>query len=533
MQYDYIIVGGGSAGCVMANRLSACGRYTVCLLEAGSKTDSMLVKTPGLFAAHMFTNKFNWAYNAKPSDDIRKGKPLFVPRGKGLGGSSAINAMVYVRGQKEDYDHWESLGNDGWGYDDLLPYFKKSECNEHIHDENHGNSGPLHVSTREDQYPLTEVFLKAGKQVGYKVTEDFNGSSQEGIGRYQFTIKNGERCGVAAGYLKPAWDRDNLSVFTGAQAKRIVIKDKKAVGVEFIRNGTTQEISAKREVILSGGAINSPQILMLSGIGGKAELAKFDINCIKNLPGVGKNLQEHVDACVLVSSKLKDGFTSSPLGLGKMAPEVLKYLSSRTGKLANSMIESGGFLKASPDAQTPDVQYHMAPLLFDDCGRDLKLMSQHGYSLHVCVLRPESRGTVSLASNDVKDAPIIDFKFFSDPKGKDKEVLVNGLKQAREILAAPAFDKHRGEELFPGKGVQSDDQLFEKAKDALGLVYHPVGTCKMGKDKMAVVDTELKVHGINKLRVVDGSVMPTLISGNTNAPIIAIAEKASEMMLSE
>lgn len=532
MQFDYIIIGGGSAGCVLANRLTETGQFTVCLLEAGSDAKSFLVNTPGLFAAHMFTHKFNWAYESKPKADIRQGKSLFVPRGKGLGGSSSINAMVYIRGQKQDYDHWAELGNVEWGYDKLLPYFKKAETNENGACKYHGDDGPLYVSNCDSQYPLTEVFIEAAQQAGFPYSKDFNAANQEGIGCYQFTIKDGQRCGAAKGYLMPALERANLTVITQAQASKIVFSGNRAVAVEYERKGKQYRIDARAEIIVSSGAINSPQLLMLSGIGDKQHLDKFNIPCITDLPGVGQNLREHVDACVLVASTKKDGFTANVAGLAKMAPEVLKYLNSRTGKLANSMTESGGFLKSSEQAETPDVQYHFVPLLFDDCGRDLKLMSNHGYSLHVCVLRPESTGSICLASGDIQEPPVIDFNFFSDAGGKDKQVLIDGIRQARKILSSPAFESYRGIELHPGIEVQEDEDIFSKAKETLGLVYHPSGTCKMGDDPLAVVDQNLKVHGTLGLRVVDGSVMPTLISGNTNAPIIAIAEKAACMILS-
>lgn len=530
MKYDYIIIGAGSAGCVLANRLTENGKYSVCLLEAGSNNDSQLVKTPGAFAAFMFLKKFNWSFNARPKDDIRNGEPLFIPRGKGLGGSSATNAMLYIRGQKEDYDHWASLGNQGWSYKEILPYFIKAENNERGGSDHHGDGGPLHVSDRPVFYEISKRFIEASNQAGFKANQDFNGAQQEGVGYYQCTIKDGQRCDVARGYLKPAMHRKNLTILTKAQVSEIIIDDNKAKGVECVINGQPQTISAKKEVLLSAGAIASPHLLMLSGIGEQSELANHNLECKLNLPGVGKNLQEHVDACILVNSKKKDGFTASVGGLLKMFPDTLKYVFKKQGKLANSILEAGGFIKSEPSLERPDVQLHMLPLLYDDNGRDLKLMKKHGYSCHVCVLRPESTGSVSLRSKDFRDAPEIDFNFFSDDKQKDKNTLIKGMRQLSKILAASAFDDYRAKELHPNADKETDEQLFTKIKQRLGTVYHPVGTCKMGQDDMAVVDSQLRVRGIDGLRVIDASIMPTLTSGNTNAPTIAIAEKAADII---
>ncbi|MBA6289813.1 GMC family oxidoreductase [Colwellia sp. MB3u-4] len=530
-EFDYIIVGGGSAGCVLANRLTENGKFTVCLLEAGGDNKSMLVNTPGAFSAFMFLKKFNWSFNAKPKSDIRHGAALFVPRGRGLGGSSATNAMLYLRGQKQDYDHWAALGNEGWAFDDILPYFKKSETNQRGSSELHGDSGPLQVTDRPVFYEISKRYIEAGKQAGFKFTDDFNGSDQEGVGYYQCTIKDGKRCSAAHAYLLPVLARENLTVLTDAQVSKVLIKDQQAYGVDVVVKGKSSSITAKKEVILSGGTIASPQLLMLSGIGDKNELNEQGIDCVHELKGVGKNLQEHVDACILVKSKKTDGFTVSVSGLLKMLPDTVKYIMGKKGKLANSILEAGGFLKSSEQVQRPDIQLHMLPLLYDDNGRDLKLLSQHGFSCHICVLRPESTGTVSLKSANYQDAPEIDFNFFSDQAGKDKAVMIDGMRQLRKILTAPALAEHYDNEVHPGKDFETDEQIFAKVKERLGIVYHPVGTCKMGHDDMAVVDHQLKVHGIKNLRVVDASIMPTLISGNTNAPTMAIAEKVSAMIL--
>lgn len=533
VSFDYIIVGAGSAGSVLANRLSEDPSNSVLLLEAGPEDKSPMIKIPGAFAYFMYSKKYNWQYNAESVPDIRNGQPVFCPRGKTLGGSSAVNAMVYIRGHRSDYDNWQAAGNEGWGYDDMLPYFKKSETNERGADDFHGDKGPIYVSNTQNTYPLNECFLKGSVQAGYPATDDFNGANFEGSGYYQFTIKGGERCGVSHGYLKPVRERNNLFVECEALVERVLFKSKDkrkvACGVEYTQGGQLQRATARKEVILCGGSFNSPQILMLSGIGAKKELSQHGIKVVHDLPGVGKNLQEHADACVLVKSKKKDGFSTSPSGLLKMLPDTLKYMRTKTGNLANSITQAGAFLKSNPDVEVPDIQMHFVPLLFDDCGRDLGLLSGHGYSLHVCVLRPKSRGTVSLRSANPADPIKIDFNFLSE--AEDQQVMVDGIRVARKILATQAFDEHRLEEIHPGPEVESDDALLQKCKDKLGLVYHPTGTCKMGSDPMAVVDSELRVHGVSKLRVVDGSIMPTLVSGNTNAPIIAIAEKAADMIL--
>jgi len=526
--FDYIIVGAGSAGSVLANRLSKESQYSVLVLEAGPADTLSLIKIPGAFAFFMYSKRYNWAYEAEKVDDIRQGAPMFCPRGKTLGGSSAINAMVYIRGHKSDYDRWEQQGNPGWSYDEMLPYFKKSETNERGPDAFHGGLGPLYVSDVNNDYPLNDRFLEASHQAGFPLNDDFNGQSFEGAGYFQFTIKGGERCGVSKAYLKPAMERSNLQVECEAFVNRIVFKDKKAVAVEYKQNNKLFTIHARKEIILCGGAFNSPQVLMLSGVGAKEELIKHNIPLVHDLPGVGKNLQEHVDACVLVKSLKKDGFSVGPGGLMKMLPDVVKYYKSKTGKLANSITQAGGFLKSNPEVEVPDIQLHFVPLLFDDCGRDVKLLAGHGYTLHVCVLRPQSRGRLSLKSSDPREPIKIEFNFLSDER--DAKVLVDGIRVARDILKSPAFDEYRGEEIHPGKEVETDADLLQKCKDRLGLVFHPVGTCKMGPDTMAVVDSELKVHGIEGLRVVDASIMPDLVSGNTNAPIIAIAEKAADLI---
>jgi len=530
-RYDFVIVGGGSAGCVLANRLSADPGNRVCLLEAGPDDRTPLITTPGAFAYFMFSKKYNWMFDSEPKPDIRQGQPVFCPQGKTLGGGSAINAMVYIRGNRYDYDHWASLGNRGWGYDELLPYFRKNECNERGGDDYHGDSGPLYVSDCRNYYPLNDRFLQAAAEAGFPVTDDFNGAEQEGIGFYQFTIREGRRCSASHAYLQPARTRPNLNVVCDAQATRILFEGKRAVGVEYRRNGNTEIVRADSELLLTAGAYNSPKLLMLSGIGAVDELNGAGITPFHDLPGVGENLQEHVDCCVLQESRRKDGFRASLGGLLGMTPHTFRYLFNKKGKLESSVTQAGGFLKTRPELEAPDVQFHFLPLLYDDSGRDLKLMAKSGYSCHACVLRPKSRGRVTLRSADPLAPPRIDLNFLTHPD--DRKTLVEGIRLARRILASPAFDDYRGAELNPGPDAQSDEEILARAKDKLGLVYHPTGTCKMGNDAMAVVDDELRVHGLEGLRVVDGSIMPTLIGGNTNAPIMVIAEKAADLILGQ
>ena len=524
-EFDYVVIGGGSAGSVMAGRLSEDANTTVALLEAGGKGDSWVVKTPAGAVAMLPTPLNNYAYETVPQSGLN-GRRGYQPRGKCLGGSSAINAMVYIRGHQSDYDHWAALGNEGWSYSDLLPYFKKSENNSVMRDSFHGNDGPLHVSNLQSNNPFQKFYLDAAKEAGFKINHDFNGEEQEGVGIYQVTHKNGERWSAARGYLHPhIGKRRNLNVQTGVQVERILFEGKRAIGVSYTQGGQQHIIRANKEVILCAGAFNSPQLLMVSGVGPAAELQKFGIPVIHDLPGVGQNLQDHPDFIFGYSAKSLDLIGISLGGTVKLTGEIVKYIKSREGLLATNFAEGGGFLKTDPGLDAPDVQLHFVVSLVEDHAR--KLHMAHGYSCHVCVLRPKSRGQVTLSGGTMRDKPLIDPGFLKEDE--DLETLVKGYKLTKQLMDAPTFKKIRQKDMFT-PNVKTDDDIRQILRQRADTVYHPVGTCKMGNDSMAVVNSQLKVHGIEGLRVVDGSIMPTLIGGNTNAPIIAIAEKAVDMI---
>ena len=523
--FDYIIVGGGSAGCVLAARLSEDPAVHVCLLEAGGAGDGWGVKLPLGIVATVPMPFINWGFKTVPQPGLG-GRRGYQPRGRVLGGSSAINAMIYTRGHASDYDAWAAAGNPGWGYADVLPYFRRAEANARIRDGFHGNDGPLPVNDSYTDNPLQQVFVEAGRQAGFRVNTDFNGADQEGVGVYQVTQKAGERWSAARAYLQPALGRPNLTVLTRAHAQRVLFEDRRAVGVEYRRGGRFKRVRAAAEVLLSAGAIQSPQLLLLSGIGAGAELQRHGIGVVQDLPGVGRNLQDHLDYTLIHRTHSGEVVTGSPRGLLRMWREWGRYRHERRGMLATNIAEAGGFLKTDPALPAPDIQLHFCVAIVHNHGRTLRHLL-HGYSLHACVLRPRSRGRVALASADPHAPPLIDPAYLSDPA--DMDGMVKGFKLARAILDAPAFASYKTGEMFTAE-VRTDDEIRVAIRARADTIYHPAGTCRMGRDADAVVDPELKVRGVEGLRVVDASVMPTLIGGNTNAPTIMIAEKAAELL---
>jgi choline dehydrogenase len=530
--YDYIIVGAGSAGCVLANRLSADPSIKVCLLEAGPVDSNPLIRVPMGIIYMMMSKKLNWQYFTEPQAAL-EGRRLFWPRGKTLGGSSASNAMIYTRGHAADYDHWAALGNSGWSYADLLPLFKRAEHHETGAGPWHGTGGPLNVASLRSPNLLSGVFIAAAQQAGYYRNFDFNGAVQEGVGHYELTQKNGERWSVARAYLHPVLRRANLTVMTGVQVTRVILDGKRATGVAYVQNGQLATLAARAEVILAGGAINSPQLLLLSGIGPEMELARHQIPVRHVLPGVGQNLQDHLDVLIVHHCRKPVSLGLSWRTLAAQAGHLYNYVRHRRGPLTTNSTEAGGFVKSAPAVLLPDLQFHFTPARLDGHARNWRsaafTLFGHGYALHVCQLRPRSRGAIGLHSADPLAPARIEPNYLSDPA--DLPLLVAGVKAARAVLAARAFDAYRGAEIFPGEAQQSDEQIVQFIRRKAESIYHPVGSCKMGSDPMAVVDATLSVHGIESLRVADASIMPTLIGGNTNAPTVVIAEKAADLIL--
>jgi choline dehydrogenase len=519
--YDFIIVGAGSAGCVLANRLSVDPKVRVLLLEAGGRDLNPLIHMPGGIAKLMSFPGINWGYDTEPEAELNN-RRLYWPRGKVLGGSSSINAMVYTRGHPTDYDHWCRLGNPGWDYAHALPYFRRAENQERGPSEFHGTNGPLNVTDDATRSPLSSLFVKAGHQIGLPYNNDFNGADTLGVGYYQTTMLARRRLSAADAYLRLARHRHNLTVLTHAAVSQIIFEGSRAVGVRFARRGKVAEARTSREIVLAAGAINSPQLLMLSGIGPAEHLRSTGIAVKLDLPGVGQNLQDHLDVCIVHGSTGKGSYDriNEPLAL-------LRYLMARSGPLASNIAEAGGFAKSSPDIDAPDIQFHFVPAQLDDHGRNR--LPGTGMTIHACHLRPRSRGVIALRSNDYRDPPMIQPRYLSAPG--DLEIMTQAAFLAREIFAAAAFRPARGAEVIPGAAVTSPDDMCDFIRQKAETIYHPVGTCRMGHDPLAVVDAELKVAGIDGLRIADASIMPTIVSGNTNAPTIMIAEKASDLML--
>jgi len=524
--FDYIIVGAGSSGCVLANRLSADPAVSVCLIEAGSHDNSPRIQTPAGTITLYKSKKYSWNFLSVPQKNLN-GRELHTPRGKTLGGTSSMNSMIYIRGHASDYDRWAQAGCPGWDWLGVLPYFKKSENNRIGQNPRlHGTGGELHVEAARDPNPVSTLFVNAAQRIGLARNDDFNGEQFEGCGIYNLTQKDAKRLSSYRAFVAPILDRPNLTVVTDCSVKTLILEHQVARGVRVQANGQETALLARREVILCAGSLGSPHLLLASGIGPAKELEQAGVTVQHDLPGVGKNLQDHIDGLVTIRSKHAQTLGFSFGALPSLIPAPLRYWFSKKGWLTTNYVEAGGFARTPLAKSLPDVQFHFVPGYRSHRGRLFEW--GHGYAVHTCVLRPSSIGEVRLNRDR---SLLIDFNFLADPD--DAKVLVEGLKLARKILASREFDAIRGEEMLPGKAVQTDEQLLAYVREYAATVFHPVGTCKMGVDSMSVVDPQLKVHGIQGLRVVDASIMPTLISGNTNAPCIMIGEKAADMILAQ
>ncbi|MBS28936.1 MAG: choline dehydrogenase [Alphaproteobacteria bacterium] len=528
MRFDYIIVGAGSAGCVLANRLSESGRHKVLLLEAGPEDKNPWIHIPLGYGKHFGNTAINWLYSTTPNLE-QVDRPILQPRGKVLGGSSSINGLVYIRGDRADYDHWRQLGNTGWSFEDVLPYFRKSEDQARGEDEFHGVGGPLAVSDVYEKPPIATAFIEAALATGQIRNDDFNGADQEGFGYTQWTTRNGRRCSAAVGYLKPARKRQNLVIATSAHTLRLLFEGRRATGVEYAQNGEILQAFADGEIIVSGGAINSPQLLQLSGLGPAELLREHGIDVVADMPGVGADLQDHYNGPQMF--RLKDHISVNDVvnNLGRRILTGARYALNRTGFLAMGASFACGFVKVDPAAVSPDMQIQLMLFSSHDVGG-----APHpfpGATIISALLRPESRGHCNIVSPDPYTAPDIQPNYLAAQK--DRDILVGAMKMVRNITAQPMFQAFVAEEHEPGAGVTTDEEWLDYLRRRGRTSYHPTSTCRMGSDPRAVVDERLRVHGLEGLRVADASIMPTLISGNTNAPAIMIGEKASDMILED
>lgn len=522
-EFDYIIVGAGSAGCVLAHRLSERPDMRVLLLEAGGRDFHPLIHMPAGLSRLVGNTTLNWEFYTEPEPELNN-RRLYWPRGKVQGGSSSINAMCYVRGDARDYDEWAAMGLDGWSYRDVLPLFRRSARQQRGADEFHGVDGPLGVSDLRHRNILSDVFVAAALECGHAPNEDFNGATQAGFGHYQVTQWNGRRCSTSVAFLNPVRTRPNLTIVSNASTRRVLLEGSRAVGVEYLHGGTVERARADGEVLLAAGAIGSPQLLMCSGIGPIDELESVGVRVQVPHAEVGRNLHDHVDYCTL--QKCREPVTYD-FGLLREAAEGIRYFLTNDGPGSSNIAEAGGFARSSHARdERADLQFHFVPAQLDDHGRNR--MPGHGYTLHACILRPLSRGHIGLRSDATGDAPRIFANYLRERA--DLETLVEAVKMSREIFAARAFDRWRGPEVFPGDAVRSDADIVAAIRAKAETVYHPVGTCRMGADEASVVDPQLRVRGIAGLRVVDASVMPKIVGGNTNAPTIMIAEKAAELL---
>lgn len=527
LEFDYVVIGAGSGGCPVANRLSANPKNRVLLLEAGPKDRDIWIHIPIGYYRNMIS-PLSWGYKTEPDKSVAN-RSIVWPRGKVLGGSSAINGLVYIRGQREDYEHWRQLGNEGWGYNDVLPYFRKAENQERGSNQYHGSGGPIEVSDIRDKRKICDAFVEAAVQSGIPRNDDFNGAEQEGVGNFQTTSKNGRRCSSAVGYLKPIWHRKNLNIETDAMVMKVLFDGTRASGVIYRQHGQDKTVHVNNEIILAGGAVNSPQLLQLSGIGPAAHLHALGINIVSDSPGVGADLQDHYQARLVAELNKPLSVNDDVKNFVRKAWTGLKYILFRRGPMTFSAGHIGVFTRVLPESASPDAQVHFIPFSATKIGGDLHPFS--GVTISVCQLRPESRGEIMILSNNPFEHPKITPNYLSTDY--DRRIMIEGLKMLRRITNSPAFAKYVLREREPGDECVSDEELLVYAREQGNTIFHPTSTCRMGRDSRAVVDNRLRVYGVQGLRIADCSVMPSVVSGNTNAPAMMIGEKCAAMILED